>query len=78
MTDTDPVRMWEYYLQLTEIEQAFKELKGDLATRPSPTQDPGTATTLGLRKSCSADLLTSMSKNQGFQPHNPLQSAKSG
>jgi transposase len=34
MTDTDPVRMWEYYLQLTEIEQAFKELKGDLAFRP--------------------------------------------
>lgn len=34
MNDTDPVRMWEYYLQLTEIEQAFKELKGDLAIRP--------------------------------------------
>ena len=34
MTDSDPVRMWEYYLQLTEIEQAFKELKGDLAIRP--------------------------------------------
>jgi len=34
MTDTDPVKLWEYYLQLTEIEQAFKELKGDLAIRP--------------------------------------------
>jgi transposase len=34
MTDADPVHMWEYYLQLTEIEQAFKELKGDLAIRP--------------------------------------------
>ncbi len=34
MTDSDPVKMWEHYLQLTEIEQAFKELKGDLAIRP--------------------------------------------
>jgi transposase len=30
----NPVKLWEYYLQLTEIEQAFKELKGDLAIRP--------------------------------------------
>ena len=34
LTDTDPVKLWEYYLQLTEIEQAFKGLKGDLAIRP--------------------------------------------
>ena len=34
MTDTYPVKLWEYYLQLTEIEQAFKELKGVLAIRP--------------------------------------------
>ena len=34
ITDTDPVKLWEYYLQLTEIEEAFKELKGDLAIRP--------------------------------------------
>ena len=34
ITDTDPVKLWEYYLQLTEIEQAFKELKGDLSIRP--------------------------------------------
>jgi transposase len=26
--------LWRYYIQLTEIEQAFKELKGDLAIRP--------------------------------------------
>jgi transposase len=31
---SDPGKLWEYYLQLTEIEQAFKELKGDLAIRP--------------------------------------------
>jgi hypothetical protein len=30
----DPAPLWEYYIQLTEIEQAFKELKSDLAIRP--------------------------------------------
>ena len=30
----DPAKLWEYYIQLTEVEQAFKELKGDLAVRP--------------------------------------------
>jgi len=34
LTETDPVKLWEHYLQLTEVEQAFKELKGDLAIRP--------------------------------------------
>ena len=34
LSGSDPVKLWEYYLQLTEIEQAFKELKGDLAIRP--------------------------------------------
>ncbi len=34
ITGTNPVKLWEYYLQLTEIEQAFKELKGDLSIRP--------------------------------------------
>jgi transposase len=34
LSDTDPARLWEFYLQLTEVEQAFKELKGDLAVRP--------------------------------------------
>jgi transposase len=32
--DRDPAQLWRYYIQLTEIEQAFKELKGDLAIRP--------------------------------------------
>ncbi len=32
--DDDPARLWRLYIQLTEIEQAFKELKGDLAIRP--------------------------------------------
>ena len=30
----DPAQLWTYYIQLTEIEQAFKELKGDLSIRP--------------------------------------------
>jgi hypothetical protein len=34
LTGTDPATLWRYYIQLTEIEQAFKELKGDLAIRP--------------------------------------------
>ncbi len=34
LSDHDPARLWRLYIQLTEIEQAFKELKGDLAIRP--------------------------------------------
>ena len=34
LTDEDPATLWQYYMQLTEIEQAFKELKHDLAIRP--------------------------------------------
>jgi transposase len=34
LTEADPANLWEFYLQLTEVEQAFKELKGDLALRP--------------------------------------------
>jgi hypothetical protein len=30
----NPARLWEYYIRLVEIEQAFKTLKGDLAIRP--------------------------------------------
>jgi transposase len=34
LTSADPAMLWQQYIQLTEIEQAFKELKGDLAVRP--------------------------------------------
>jgi transposase len=34
LTEEDPARLWQYYIQLTEVEQAFKELKSDLAIRP--------------------------------------------
>jgi transposase len=30
----NPARLWEYYIQLTEVEEAFRNLKGDLAIRP--------------------------------------------
>ena len=29
-----PAELWAFYIQLTEVEQAFKELKGDLTIRP--------------------------------------------
>jgi Transposase DDE domain len=34
MTGTDAGQLWTFYLQLVEVEQAFKELKSDLAIRP--------------------------------------------
>ena len=34
LTDNDPALLWQYYIQLVAVEQAFKTLKGDLAIRP--------------------------------------------
>ncbi len=34
LTGSDPAELWRYYLQLTRIEEAFRNLKGDLAIRP--------------------------------------------
>ena len=34
LTSNEPVQLWTWYIQLTEVEQAFKELKGDLSIRP--------------------------------------------
>ena len=34
LTEEDPVKIWEYYIQLTQVEEAFKNLKGDLSLRP--------------------------------------------
>jgi len=34
LTESDPAKVWEFYLQLVEVEEAFKNLKGDLAIRP--------------------------------------------
>jgi hypothetical protein len=34
LTESDPAKLWQLYLQLVEVEAAFKTLKGDLAIRP--------------------------------------------
>jgi len=34
LTDQDPAVLWQYYVQLAAVEEAFKNLKGDLAIRP--------------------------------------------
>lgn len=40
LTETDPVKLWEYYLQLVRVEEAFRTLKSDLAIRPIYHQQP--------------------------------------
>jgi transposase len=39
LTDDDPARLWGFYLQLVSVEEAFRNLKGDLAIRPIFHQD---------------------------------------
>jgi len=34
LCEEDPAKLWHFYIQLTQVEQAFKELKGDLSIRP--------------------------------------------
>ena len=34
LTENDPALLWQHYIQLVAVEQAFKNLKGDLAIRP--------------------------------------------
>jgi transposase len=34
LCDQLPVKLWELYIQLTQVEEAFKNIKGDLAIRP--------------------------------------------
>src|SRR5271154_6056814 len=34
LTESDPATLWQYYIQLVAVEEAFKNLKGDLAIRP--------------------------------------------
>lgn len=34
LTGTDPARLWSFYTQLVHVEEAFRNLKGDLAIRP--------------------------------------------
>jgi Transposase DDE domain len=39
LTAHDPARLWRYYIQLEQVEEAFKNLKGDLSIRPIYHQD---------------------------------------
>jgi transposase len=34
LTQTDPAQLWEFYLQLVEVEAGFKNLKSELSVRP--------------------------------------------
>ena len=34
LTATDPAQLWQFYLQLVEVEAAFKNLKSELSIRP--------------------------------------------
>jgi len=40
LTDRDPATLWELYMRLVQVEEAFKTLKGDLALRPIHHQLP--------------------------------------
>src|SRR5271167_1410824 len=39
LADNDPAQLWQYYVQLVAVEEAFRNLKGDLAIRPVFHQD---------------------------------------
>ena len=35
LVEEDPAKLWSHYLLLVAVEEAFKNLKGDLAIRPA-------------------------------------------
>jgi hypothetical protein len=37
LSGCDPAELWQFYIQLTEVEEAFKNLKEDLQLRPIST-----------------------------------------
>ena len=39
LTESDPALLWQYYIQLVAVEEAFKNLKQDLTIRPVFHQD---------------------------------------
>jgi transposase len=41
LTESDPAKLWEFYLQLVQVEAAFRTLKSDLALRPVFHQEEG-------------------------------------
>ena len=34
LVEEDPAKLWQFYIQLTQVEAAFKDLKDDLSLRP--------------------------------------------
>ena len=40
LIEQDPVRLWELYMRLVQVEEAFRTIKGDLALRPIYHQKP--------------------------------------
>jgi hypothetical protein len=53
-----PATLWEYYTQLTEVEEAFKNLKGDLGIRPI-FHSSAAPSHRGTHLHCLCDLLSS-------------------
>ena len=41
LTEGDPAALWSFYIQLVQVEEAFRTLKGDLAVRPIHHQEQG-------------------------------------
>ncbi len=39
MSSQKPETLWQFYIQLTQVQEAFKDMKGDLAIRPIFHQD---------------------------------------
>ena len=39
LSSQKPEMLWQFYIQLTQVEEAFKDMKGDLAIRPIFHQD---------------------------------------
>ena len=56
LTGSDPAELWRYYIQLTQVEEAFRNLKGDLAIRPICHQKEARIVAHTSPPPCSADL----------------------
>ena len=68
----DPARLWTFYIQLTEVEQAFKELKHDLAGAAglSPQRRPHRGAYLrGLPRLLPAGHAQGQAQDAGRRPH---------
>src|SRR5258707_9598587 len=52
LTEGDPAKLWNLYLLLVRVEEAFKNLKGDLAIRPIFHQDQARSEERRVGKEC--------------------------